>query len=1017
MVSPSGLPNNITSEAENYFKKNLVNDGMRLLKLSKVSLSFTKGTTETYFICSGLVREDRNHECKVVFKSRFVGTDTPPVTTNCDCHQWSEEGHCRHTAALFLLFHFNNTTDDGAAPIMDSGPSIPLASGLGVSTLEYGTIINGPHQLLGAPPAPTYNSLQYVLHNKKVVNFPLPENFRGKLIVHITSPEQFQISEEGAEIFPSLKFSWMEKDGVEVREITLFENLYLFNWKTGEALHMNRELKEFLTKIRIYQRSLDINAILKLTLNEKLENYIELSLDGKHFNDIEKVHPHCMVSLEPSGRKGQIQFKINFHDEKEDSCVAPDFFSDFAFEGGLLNSFRRKKDAYEFAKALSEYFLGAPDNYKKILSSSTKKSDWINHIQFIEDAPTSFCYDARKKQLCQYDNTFLKKFYVSMIENFGDMIFRYSEYNNENRTLTLQISSSNLFNGLSKFHQDVFPYGVQLFYDRNEISRWSSRIRFERRSSSTKWFDLELNVSDDDLSIITKADLDQGLALTKNGLVLIDRDQKELLKFMKKYTKYEAQEKVDENGNPIEEENPEDDSHKFILPFNRARIFELFELKKLGIEGALTPEEEALCEKLANLEEVPEYPIPERLQDVMRSYQKSGYHWLNFLYENKLGACLADDMGLGKTLQAIAFIASKYNEMERVLIVCPVSILINWEKEFEKFSDIRPHIYHGGERHLPDDAKIILTSYGVMKRGEEIFGDKHFDCLILDEVQHLKNIRSLGAYAARKLNADFRICLTGTPVENDLAEFYNILDLSIPGIWGDLQFVRTSSNTKSRLLARKTASPFILRRTKSQVLTDLPPKIENNVLLELKENEWDTYKNTLESIKNKIRSAPSKKKYGEILKGLLNLRQSCLWQVPTPGQTARLDNISSTKIEFLIETLEQILEEGHQAIIFSQFTTYLDIIQQFLREKHWKLSRIDGSQSIKKRQQQVEQFQEGKTPVFLISLKAGGVGLNLTAASYVFIMDPWWNPAVEARAIDRPTELDKKTSSPFTARS
>ena len=589
-----------------------------------------------------------------------------------------------------------------------------------------------------------------------------------------------------------------------------------------------------------------------------------------------------------------------------------------------------------------------------------------------------------------------------MVENFGDMIFRYSEYNPETRTLMLQISSSNLFNGLSRFHQDVHPFGVQVFYDRNEISRWSSRIRFERRSSSTKWFDLELNVSDMDLDIIKKADLDQGLALTKNGLVLIDREQKELLKFMKKYTKYEAKEKVDENGNPIEEEETPEDQNKFILPFNRASIFELFELKKLGIDGALTPEEEALCEKLANLEEVPKYPIPERLEGVMRSYQKTGYHWLRFLYENKLGACLADDMGLGKTLQAIAFISSQYEQMERVLIVCPVSILLNWEKEFEKFSDIKPHIYHGGERNLPDDAKVILTSYGVMKReAEEIFGDKHFDCLILDEVQHLKNIRSLGAYAARKLNADFRICLTGTPVENDLAEFYNILDLSIPGIWGDLQFVRTSSTTKSRLLARKTASPFILRRTKAQVLTDLPPKIENNVLLELNEDEWKTYKNNLESIKNKIRSAPSKKKYGEILKGLLTLRQSCLWQVDKPGQTARIDNISSTKIEFLVETLEQILEEGHQAIIFSQFTTYLDIIQQFLREKHWKLSRIDGSQSIKKRQQQVEQFQEGKTPVFLISLKAGGVGLNLTAASYVFIMDPWWNPAVEAQAIDR----------------
>ncbi|TNF27241.1 MAG: hypothetical protein EP319_12090, partial [Deltaproteobacteria bacterium] len=914
MDSPLELPKNITGEAEHYFKKNLLNDAMRLLKLSKVSLSFTKGTPDTYFICSGLVREDKNHECKVVYKSRYVGTDTPPVTSNCDCHQWTEQNHCRHTAALFLLFLFNNAREDGTGPIMDSGPSIPLASGLGVSILEYGTIIGGPHQLLGAPPAPTYSSLQYVLHNKKVVNFPLPENFKGKILVHITSPEQFKVSEEGAEVFPSLKFSWKDDEGNEVKEITLFENLYMFNWKTGEAIHLNSELKEFFRKIRIYQRTLDINAILKLTLSEKLERYIELSLDGKHFNELQKVQPSCMVSLEPSGRKGQIQFNINFHDEKEESCTAPDFFSDFAFEGGILGSFRRKKDAYDFAKSLSEYFLGAPDNYKKILSSSTKKADWINHIQFIEDAPTSFCYDARKKQLCQYDNSFLKKFYVSMVENFGDMIFRYSEYNPETRTLMLQISSSNLFNGLSKFHQDVHPFGVQVFYDRNEISRWSSRIRFERRSSSTKWFDLELNVSDMDLDIIKKADLDQGLALTKNGLVLIDREQKELLKFMKKYTKYEAKEKVDPNGNPIEEEEAPEDQNKFILPFNRARIFELFELKKLGIDGALTPEEEKLCEKLANLEEVPEYPIPERLEGVMRRYQKTGYHWLRFLYENKLGACLADDMGLGKTLQAIAFISSQYEQMERILIVCPVSILLNWEKEFEKFSDIKPHIYHGGERNLPDDAKVILTSYGVMKReAEEIFGDKHFDCLILDEVQHLKNIRSLGAYAARKLNADFRICLTGTPVENDLAEFYNILDLSIPGIWGDLQFVRTSSTTKSRLLARKTASPFILRRTKAQVLTDLPPKIENNVLLELNEDEWKTYKNNLESIKNKIRSAPSKKKYGEILKGLLTLRQSCLWQVDKPGQTARIDNISSTKIEFLVETLEQILEEGHQA--------------------------------------------------------------------------------------------------------
>ncbi|MBT5094221.1 MAG: DEAD/DEAH box helicase, partial [Halobacteriovoraceae bacterium] len=478
---------------------------------------------------------------------------------------------------------------------------------------------------------------------------------------------------------------------------------------------------------------------------------------------------------------------------------------------------------------------------------------------------------------------------------------------------------------------------------------------------------------------------------------------------MKKYIKYEAKAETEgqEESNKTEE-NAEEDEHKFLLPFNRARVFELFELKKLGIEGALTPEEEALCHRLANFEEMPEYEIPDQMKEIIRPYQATGYQWLRFLYENKLGACLADDMGLGKTLQAITFIQSIHDQIDRVLVVCPVTILINWEKEILKFSKMKSHIYHGGERTFPDDCKIILTSYGVMKREHDgVFKDKHFDIMILDEVQHLKNIRSLGAFAARKIEADFRICLTGTPVENDLAEFYNILDLAIPGVWGDLQFVRTTSTSKSRLLARRTAGPFILRRTKGQVLKDLPPKIENNVFLEFEEGERDDYQNTLASIKKKIELAPSKRKYGEILRGLLQLRQKCLWQYQNPGKANALH---STKITFLIETLEQILEEGHQAIVFSQFTTYLDIIQKELHEKHWKLTRIDGSQSIKKRQEQVDVFQNGDAQVFLISLKAGGVGLNLTAASYVFIMDPWWNPAVETQAIDRAHRIGQQNT-------
>ena len=487
--------------------------------------------------------------------------------------------------------------------------------------------------------------------------------------------------------------------------------------------------------------------------------------------------------------------------------------------------------------------------------------------------------------------------------------------------------------------------------------------------------------------------------MTSKGLIFLTKDQKELIKFIKRYTEYEGIEKQKEE----EEEDKNGNKGKtFTLPFNRMRIFELSELKKLGIDGILTPEENALCEKLSTLENIPEYPPPPIIKKFARPYQKVGHNWFRFLYENQLGACLADDMGLGKTLQTIALIESIYDEIEKVLIVCPVSILINWAKEIEKFSNMDVAIYHGENRMLPKDEKIILTSYGVMKKeAETILSQYVFDVLILDEVQHLKNIRSQGAYSARKLKANFRICLTGTPVENDLAEFYNIIDLCVPGIWGDLQFVRTISNERIRYLARKIAGPFILRRTKSQVLSDLPPKTENTVYLELSQSERENYQNCLVNIKNRIHSSHPRKGHGEILKGLLELRQRCLWQ--------KIENTTqSTKITFLIETLEQILEEGHQTIIFSQFTTYLDLMGKAISERHWKYSRIDGSQSIKKRQVQVNDFQEGRCPLFLISLKAGGFGLNLTAASYVFVMDPWWNPAVEAQAIDRAHRIGQK---------
>lgn len=992
------IPESIIDEAKRFFTPALIQNGLRFLKLSRVSISFKKGSSETYYIVSGIIRDDRAHESKITYKRRLEGSPEGPMGSNCDCYNWSDKNHCAHAVALYLTYQFQNYLEaQGSgeeADLESSTPPIAFNANLGVNVSEYGTIIAGPHQFVGAPAAPTYSSLQYLLHNKKVIPFPLPDTFKGKLQIYLARDEKVKFKYRGPQSDGNKTFS----------EITLFENLYLFNWKTGDALHLPSDLKILIQRIRLNPYNFTINDVLANIFELHLEDIVEVYIDGVAMNEIRSVNPKCRLTLAPAEKKGLLNVHLEFFDETEILINPPEFLSDLTFNHGILSHFKKKQDAYEFLKELSLSLRQGGESYKKHIVTSSKKIKTQQLILELQKNKNHICYDDVSKVICHYDCQTVKELFLLMVQHFSDQFFRYAHTDHEFKRVKYDVQPAIIFQGLAEFHRLATLYGIEIYYDRNEISKWNSRIRFERRSSSTKWFDLELNIDEADLAVIKEADLESGMVITKKGLILLTKEQKDLIRFMQKYTKYEA----------TETQTAIDGSHtfkKFILPFNRARIFELFELKKIGIDGALTDEESALCEKLASLAEMPSYPMPEALKGTLRPYQVTGYNWLRFLYEHKLGACLADDMGLGKTLQAITFLQSVYDKIERVLIVCPVTILLNWEKEIQKFSEMDMHIYHGGSREFPHDKKIILTSYGVMKKeSEAVFANIHFDVLILDEVQHLKNIRSLGAFSARKILADYRICLTGTPVENDLSEFYNILDLSMPGIWGDLQFVRAISNTKSRGVARRTASPFILRRTKAQVLHDLPPKIENNVYLELNEDELKYYQQNMVGIRSRISNSTSSAKYGEILRGLLQLRQNCLWQNRAGGGEINFRNIDSTKIDFLLETLESILEEGHQAIIFSQFTTYLDIIQHYFREKHWKYSRIDGSQSINKRQEQVELFQSGKNPIFLISLKAGGVGLNLTAASYVFIMDPWWNPAVESQAIDRAHRIGQKNT-------
>ena len=975
--------------SNNYFGESQVLAAKEILARSCVNISFFKGTPENYFICSGIVREHNRYEVKVVFKKRGNNTS---VNSTCKCLDWTQERHCSHVCALFLSFYIMQDDQHENVGIVFDNSSLPLSSSLGVSVQKYGTIIGGPHLLVGATPNSAYSSMSYLLDDKRVVSFPLPENCDGKIVLEMTSP-----ASEGADT--EIVFKYRDAKGLLLEEVSIFENLYLFDWKQGKSYYLSRDMKEIIQKIRLGKY--DINTVVKIISASGAWNLLDLFVDGVAWDKLKVINPFCKIHISKGRKKGQIEFCLRFYDENNDVVVLPEILGCFTFYNGILNTFKSKYDTYGFVKSFCED--GAGEDCKKFLFSSSSRNEWLKHIALIRTLPNVGIYDSNKKFIVNYESNFIVAIIASMYKNFGKTFFRFSSKKSE-KEIVYYATSGIIFQGLYNFYESMMMYGVRIFYNKNEVSRWNSQIYFERKQNSIDWFGLDLVTSDSDLEIITQIDDENRLVETDRGLVLLTKEQRNVLKFVKKYIKYEK--------SSLKEENVEGKRlNRFTLPFKRTRIFELYELRKLGIDGALTQEEIELCERLSTMEKMPTYPLPETFDSILRPYQKVGYNWLRFLYESKLGACLADDMGLGKTLQTIAFIKSIYSKINKVLIVCPVTILLNWEKEFQKFSDIPVATYHGDKRDYSKEHKVIITSYGIMKKEiDTVFYDEIFDVLVLDEVQHLKNITSMGASAARKIKTLFRVTLTGTPVENDLAEFYNILDLSVPGIWGDLSFFRTSSRKKSRFLARKTAAPFILRRTKNKVLQELPPKIENNIVLSFSDIEEKNYRNTLLRIRNRIGSIEKQYRYGEILKGLLELRQRCLWQALSKYEKANYDCIHSTKIKFLIETLEQIIEEGHQAIVFSQFTTYLDVIEHHMKNKHWDFVRIDGSQTIKKRQEQVDIFQRGERQIFLISLKAGGVGLNLAMASYVFVMDPWWNPSVEQQAIDRAHRIGQKNT-------
>jgi len=456
-----------------------------------------------------------------------------------------------------------------------------------------------------------------------------------------------------------------------------------------------------------------------------------------------------------------------------------------------------------------------------------------------------------------------------------------------------------------------------------------------------------------------------------------------------------------------------------IVEVPRLRILDWIHLRRHGVVVHLPPEDEAIVDRLLHFERLEERPLPAGLLATLRPYQREGWHWLAFLYEHGFGACLADDMGLGKTLQAIILLGGIREGLVRApgdggrrphLIVLPPSLLFNWESEIHKFfPGLAVSSYAGAGRSTDfGEADVVLTTYGLVRRDLARLKEIPFDVIVFDEAQAVKNAAADTTGAVRQLQARFKLAMTGTPVENHLGEFVSILDLAVPGLLDDVK------ERQIEQVLRRTR-PFVLRRTKEQIIDELPPKVETDIYLELTEHQKLLYRRTVESVKTTIEAAYRSRTTAQAriiaLTALLRLRQICV----SPQLLDPAHHETSPKISFLIAQLRELLGEGHRALVFSQFTSFLDLLEPELERSGIAFVRLDGSTPTPKRRKIVERFQSTAGPgVFLLSLKAGGQGLNLTSASYVFHLDPWWNPAVENQASDRTHRIGQRRTVTIT---
>jgi superfamily II DNA or RNA helicase len=536
-------------------------------------------------------------------------------------------------------------------------------------------------------------------------------------------------------------------------------------------------------------------------------------------------------------------------------------------------------------------------------------------------------------------------------------------------------------------------------------------------ADATDWFDLSVEVTIDG-ERVPFAELFRALSLDEPVLVLasgtwLRLDRPELARL---------RELIDEaRGLGDRDADASDDT----LRVNRFQASWWDELAAIGV---VEQQSQRWAEAIARMRElsVPERVTPSpHLAATLRSYQHDGLDWLAFLHRNQLGGILADDMGLGKTVQTLALFLHVLDRDPdaRFLVVAPTSVVENWHREAARFAPDVPvaTIASTAARRGQDlaatigDARIVVTSYALFRLEYDDYASIGWELLVLDEAQFVKNHRGKTYQCVRRLPATMKLAITGTPLENSVMDLWALLSITAPGLYPDPRRftevyrrpIESGRSPETLATLRRRIAPLMRRRTKGEVLTELPPKTEQVVDVELSPRHMRLYQSQLQRQRQKVLGLVGDvdKHRFEILKSLTVLRQLSL--DPVLIDQAH-DGIGSAKLDRLVEDLTQVVAEGHRALVFSQFTRYLARVKARLDDAGIGYSYLDGR--TRKRNQAIERFTDGDVPVFVISLKAGGFGLNLTQADYCFILDPWWNPATETQAVDRTHRIGQRNA-------